>query len=296
MILTDKEIQTIRQKIEEQGSLDDELLRRCRHLLHMEAYDEAVRSAFVLLEERLRKAIGEDGMTGTNLANKAFAKDSSLAMHLGRTPSEREGLRELYSGAFKLFRNPTAHGAVGYDAADGKAIIGMVNLMLGMIKRVGDLPSPDLFPANVEKILEDIGAQLGMGEASRLRLFLGKCIKAGMTPRKDAKTWIPFRRHALVQLEKWEEPKTHQIAVFYLANTAPKQFSITFSTSYYYPSIVGFNMDKLVDNLQEIGFVAVGKNREPGVDLQVSNNQPFFDNLYDILMTTIKELDETLED
>ena len=82
MILSDKEIQIIRQSIEEQSGLDEELLRRCRHLLHMEAYDEAVRSAFVLLEERLRKAIGEDGMTGTALAQKALNpnNDSPPAM------------------------------------------------------------------------------------------------------------------------------------------------------------------------------------------------------------------------
>ena len=129
MILTDKEMQQVRQSIEAQAGLDEELLRRCDHLLHVGAVDEAVRSAFVLLEERLRKVAGREDMTGTQLANFAFsAKDGPLAKHLGRTQSEREGLRELYSGAFKLFRNPAAHGAVGYNASDGKAIIGLVNL------------------------------------------------------------------------------------------------------------------------------------------------------------------------
>lgn len=72
MILTDDEIRRIRQAIEAQAGLNTELLRRCRHLIHLGAFDEAVRSAFILLEERLRKATGEEGMTGTQLANYAF--------------------------------------------------------------------------------------------------------------------------------------------------------------------------------------------------------------------------------
>ncbi len=123
----------------------------------MEAFDEAVRSAFVLLEERLRECVDGQGMTGVQLANYAFnPTDGPLAKHLGRTRSEREGLRELYSGAFKLFRNPTAHSTVGYDAADGKAIIGLVNLLLRILKRAEDLPSPELFPENLEGMLGGI--------------------------------------------------------------------------------------------------------------------------------------------
>ena len=183
MILTDEEMRLVRRSIEVQAALDEELLQRCSHLLHLGAFDEAVRSAFVLLEERLREAVGEEGLTGTRLANQAFNPTTGpLAKHLGHTPSEREGLRELYSGAFKLFRNPTAHGLVGYDAADGKAIIGLVNLMLKLLKRAAELPPSDLFPENVEKILSEIEQGIGPGATSRLRIFLGKSMKAGLKP------------------------------------------------------------------------------------------------------------------
>jgi len=88
---------------QEQAGLDEELVNRCSQLIHLGAFDEAIRSAFVLLEERLRKAVNVDGMTGTNLANHAFSKDSPLVKHLSRNPSEGEGLRELYSGHSNCF-------------------------------------------------------------------------------------------------------------------------------------------------------------------------------------------------
>ena len=116
MIPTDDELEVIRQSIEAAAGIDEELKQRCGPLMRINAFDEAVRNAFVLLEERLRDTVIKEGLTGVQLANHAFAPDSPLAKHLGHTPSEREGLRELFSGAFKLFRNPAAHGVVGYSS------------------------------------------------------------------------------------------------------------------------------------------------------------------------------------
>ena len=146
MLLNDQEMQNIRQAIDERSGLDAELLNRCSDFLHTGKYDEAVRNAFILLEERLRSAVNKDGMTGTQLANHAFNSTTGpLAKVLGNNEAEREGLRELYSGAFKLFRNPTAHGVVGYDLVEGKSIIGLVNLLLKMISKAGEMISQALF-------------------------------------------------------------------------------------------------------------------------------------------------------
>jgi uncharacterized protein (TIGR02391 family) len=295
MILTDKEMQQIRQSIEAQAGLDEELLRRCGHLLHVGAVDEAVRSAFVLLEERLRKVVGQEGMTGTQLANYAFnAKDGPLAKHLGRTQSEREGLRELYSGAFKLFRNPAAHGSVGYDASDGRAIMGLVNLMLGMLRRVDELPPPELFPENVENLLASFEGKGGPGAASRLRMFLGRCMRIGLSPSASAKQWIPFKRYGLVKFPRWDEPRPHNFAVFYLVVDGSGH-SLHFSTNYYYSNVVGFNVDRLIEELTEIGFRLVGKGQEPRVHLQMHNDQAFFDALLDSISRTVDELEATLQ-
>jgi len=66
-------LRQVRQVVENQAGLDEELLRRCGHLIRSEAFDGAVRSAFVLLEERLRDATNAEGMTGTQLANHALS-------------------------------------------------------------------------------------------------------------------------------------------------------------------------------------------------------------------------------
>jgi uncharacterized protein (TIGR02391 family) len=296
MILTDEEMQQVRRSIEAQAGLDEELVRRCGHLIHLGAFDEAVRSAFVLLEERLRKAVNEEGMTGTQLANYAFnPTKGALAKHLGRNQSEREGLRELYSGAFRLFRNPTAHGVTGYSAAEGKAIIGLVDLMLKMLKRAEELPPPDLFPENVETALSKIEETIGPGATSRLRMFLGKCLKEiGLKPSASAKQWIAFRRYALYKPDHWDEPRSHSIAVFYLVATGP-EYSLYFSTNYYYANVVGFNVDRLIEELTELGFRLRGKNQEPRVELRMHNDQIFFDELFNLVARTADELEETLQ-
>jgi uncharacterized protein (TIGR02391 family) len=295
MILTDDEIRQIRRSIEAQAGLDEGLMQRCGHLIHMGAFDEAVRSAFVLLEERLREAVNEEGMTGVQLANHAFnPTKGSLAKHLGRNQAEREGLRELYSGAFRLFRNPTAHGVVGYSAAEGKAIIGLVDLMLKMLKRAEELPPPGLFPDYVEAALGKLEEALGPGASSRLRMFLGKCIREVGLRTAKAKQWIPFRQYALYKRDDWDEPQSHPVAVFHLGVTET-EYALSFSTDYYYSHVIGFNVDRLVEELTELGFKLVGKNQDPRVDLRVHNNQGFFDTLFDLVARTADELGATLQ-
>lgn len=294
MILTDDEMLQVRKAIEVQAGLDEELLRRCGPLIHMGKFDEAVRSAFVLLEERLRKAVQEEGMTGTQLANHAFnPQKGPLAKHLGQTQSEREGLRELYSGAFKLFRNPTAHGVVGYSAAEGKAIIGLVDLMLKMLKRAEELPPPDLFPDYLDAALVRIEEGIGPGATSRLRLFLGKCLtEVGLKPA-SAKQWLPFKKYALYKPENWEEPKPHAISVFHLWTVGTK-CHLYFPTSYYYVNVVDFNLDRLLEEVTDLGFQLSGKNQEPQIDIRMHNDQDFFDALLELIKRIADELEQTL--
>lgn len=295
MILTDDEMRRVRQAIEGEAGLDEELIRRCGHLVHMGAFDEAVRSAFVLLEERLRKAVNKEGLTGTQLANYAFnPTDGLLSKHLGRNQSEREGLRELYSGAFKLFRNPTAHGVVGYDAAEGKAIIGLVNLMLKILERAGKLPPPGLFPDNVEKALIEIEGTIGPGGASRLRVFLGECIRTGIRSSTSAKQWIPFRRHGLVKYDRWDKPRPHPVTMFYLL-AGEQEHGLHFPVRDYYANVVGFDVDRLVEELTGLGFRLAGKNLNPRIEFRLHNDQGFFDALLNLVTRTAGELEATLQ-
>jgi uncharacterized protein (TIGR02391 family) len=289
MILTDKEMHQIRESIEEQAGLDGELAHRCGHLIHLGAFDEAVRSAFVLLEERLKEAVGHEEMTGSNLANRAFRADGSLTKLLAHTKSEQEGLRELYSGAFKLFRNPTAHGVVNYSAAEGKAIIALVNLLLIMLKRAGEMPPLDLLPKKVEILLTEIEQAVGAGAASRIRLFLCRCMEMGLKPAA-ATVWIPFKRYAFVKYKAWDEPKSYAIPLFYIGSDR-----LQIPLNYYYPTVIGLETDQLVEELTALGFQPSGKHREPTVSWKTHNSREFFDDLLELFQRTSDMFEETLQ-
>lgn len=296
MILTDAEMRELRGAIEEQAGLEPEILHRCGHLIRVGAFDEAVRSAFVLLEERLRKALGVESMTGAQLVNHAFNPAKGvLAKQLGHTQPEREGLRELYSGAFRLFRNPTAHGVVGYSPGEGKAIVGLVDLMLKIVKRAGERLPDGIFTENLEAALELIEQAVGAGAVSRLRAFLGRLYTAvGLKSSTDGVQWVPLRRHCLYKADDWDQPKAHAIAVFYVIASG-KEYGLRFATDYYYKHVVGFDVARLTADLTNLGFWPKGVNQEPCLDLKVRNDQEFFAALFEVVIRTVDELDATLQ-
>ncbi len=295
MILTNSEMQQIRKSIDAQAGMDKELLQRCGDLVHMGKFDEAVLRAFVLLEERLRTATGKEGMTGTSLANYAFNPlEGPLAKLLGKDPGEREGLRELYSGAFKLFRNPTAHGKVDYSPAQGKAIIGLVNLLLMMLKRAEKLPALGLLPDNVKTALGKIEKSIGPGAISRLSVFLGKCTsELGLQPSPAGHQRIPFKRYAFGKFGAQKRPKPHLMPVFYIESFDGPRPVIQFPIGHY-ACVNNFDVDKLIGELKKLEFQLVGKNQIPMVDLRTHNSQAFFNALFDLIVRTTDKLEESL--
>ncbi|MCB0021525.1 MAG: TIGR02391 family protein [Caldilinea sp.] len=293
MFLTDDELATLRHDLETQAGLDAELYQRCQLLMHKGAYDEAVRSAFVLLEERLRAAIDVEGATGVQLANQAFGANSQLAKLLAHNTNERDGLRELFAGAFRLFRNPTAHGAVNYDAADGKAIIALVNLLLRIVARASDVPAKVTFPENLETALIAAESELGAGATSRLRVFLAKAVRGGLQVDGKAQQWIAFRAYALRQEQEWPEPRRVKMALFYFYNV-PTEYAIEFSVGGQYQSAVAFELVRLKERLQQIGFRPRGKNQDLRADLHLHNDAAFFAALWQVVEDTQQEFQDIL--
>lgn len=297
MILGDDEMKAIRDAIDERSGLDVELLNRCGEFLRIGKYDEAVRNAFILLEERLRTAAGKEkeNMTGTQLANFAFgAANGPLAKILGNNDNEKEGLREIYSGAFKLFRNPTAHGVVGYDRIEGKSIIGFVNLLLRLLDKIGDMPPPNSFPPNLELALTDVEKVIGPGSTSRLRKFLGRCVKSGIKPTVASKQWIPFKRYALMKYDHWDKPKPHQLTLFYLFLGENEKF-LWFPVNQYYINVIDLDIDGFKKDLKTVGFQLFGKHKDYSADLKTHNSSLFFDQLFDIVIELSRELETRLE-
>jgi uncharacterized protein (TIGR02391 family) len=121
---------------------DPDLIKKVDPHLMDENYLVAVREAFVVLEERLRRdSFARDAQYGIPLVNFAFGeriadgfKDGELTFGQG---SERQGLRDLFGGAFELFRNPTAHHEAlpKFGREEALEVLSLVNLLLKLSAR-----------------------------------------------------------------------------------------------------------------------------------------------------------------
>jgi len=117
-------------------NLDAELKQRCLPILGAgsadpKLWDSAVRTAGVILEERLRDVGGitDEGRTGRDLVNDVFGERGTLHAKIPNA-SERLGYRDIYAGIVGVFRNPAAHRLVDPAPEDGGAFIVFVNLLL----------------------------------------------------------------------------------------------------------------------------------------------------------------------
>ncbi len=123
-------------------TLDDDIKQRCLPILGAGAadpalWDSAVRTAGVILEERMRDVggISDASRVGRNLVNDLFRQNGTLAPKF-TVESEREGYRDLYAGAVGIIRNPSAHRLIDPTPEEGGAYIVFVNLLL---KKLEDL-------------------------------------------------------------------------------------------------------------------------------------------------------------
>jgi hypothetical protein len=121
-------------------NLDSEIKTRCLPILGAggsdpRLWDSAVRTAGVVLEERLRDVGGitDSARTGRDLVNDVYSNRGTLA---GKFPqdSERQGYRDLYAGLVGALRNPYAHRLIDPTPEDGGVIIVFVDLLLKMLE------------------------------------------------------------------------------------------------------------------------------------------------------------------
>lgn len=109
----------------------DDLVERCGPHYLDEDYDDAVRNAFILLEEEIRDEAGyEQDLHGTDLINQAFSTDGG-PLSFGETNSEQLGVQRLYKGAIQSLRNPSSHRFLD-DLGEDEAfnILSTANLLL----------------------------------------------------------------------------------------------------------------------------------------------------------------------
>lgn len=122
--------------LEDITNIDKELKERCLPILGAgndpKHWDNAVRQAFLILEERLRSVSGiptSEKNTSEVLVNKVFGEASSIIADR----AEKTSYRNLYSGVFTVFRNKYGHRFVDPSPEDGGAIISFINLLLKML-------------------------------------------------------------------------------------------------------------------------------------------------------------------
>lgn len=117
---------------------DEELRRRCEDLLAAGAhYDRVVREACVILENRVRVAIGADkDVVGTTLMERAFSAKSG-PLQLSRLDQEQVGAMQLYRGVMAFFRNDAGHHLIDtYSQEDALRLVAWIDLLLAMVERV----------------------------------------------------------------------------------------------------------------------------------------------------------------
>ena len=117
-------------------NFDGNLKQRCLPILGAGPadpmlWDSAVRTAGVVLEERLRDVgnISDAAVIGRDLVNRVFGQTGTLAGKFA-SAAERDGYRDVFAGIVGMIRNPSAHRLVDPTPEEGGATLVFVNLLL----------------------------------------------------------------------------------------------------------------------------------------------------------------------
>ena len=115
----------------------EELHRAVTDLIDSGSNEEAVLQAFKFLDNYMQKllSVSPHKLYGEELINYAFSPNSGV-LQLGTHQNEQVGLRNFFSGANALLRNPSAHRFIHYDDFDAAAIVAMVTMMTNLISKL----------------------------------------------------------------------------------------------------------------------------------------------------------------
>ena len=113
---------------------DSALEQKCIPQFRLGLYQEAVSTATLILEDRVRNEGGfRDDMVGESLMGAAFSDEGPI--QLGDLGPEQEGFRFLYQGTSKALRNPSHHRLLDdMDQSQARDILALINLLLTFIE------------------------------------------------------------------------------------------------------------------------------------------------------------------
>jgi hypothetical protein len=99
----------------------------------------AIQYIFTVFEDHLRKRLGlGPEVYGQDLINRAFGDHGSLTY--GATSAERIGVRNLVSGAYATFRNPSMHRIINNDEQLVLSVIVLVDLLARLVNEAHNKP------------------------------------------------------------------------------------------------------------------------------------------------------------
>jgi len=274
MLVTNVQADELLSMLSELSGLDRQLSETCRDLVRAQRYDEAVSRAFVVLEERLRGTLGVRGGSGVHLSEKAFAPDSGdLVDRLARPRGEVDGIRDLFAGAFKAYRNRAAHTMAGYTLDEARAIIHLVNLLLLILEQVREAPA--------HPIRQDVAVLLEPEALRRVRSFLGSLDDIGIR-KGDGKSKTPYRATLEYHRPSRDVPGPHDVTLFYLHVTGGKPV-----LSFRGPGlerVVGLDVDSWLQDLLRSGCArASAKSTPVRLHLDRQDDQETFGQLFGVL-------------
>jgi hypothetical protein len=119
----------------EDEHLDKKLKDAVYPLLDGGHNDSAIRKAFVILTDRLRRAFGvKEEIDGEDLVNLVFGKGGRIPVALEE--GKKQALRNLISGFYGVYRNKYAHNDKEANPADTRAVVEMANQIILEVEQV----------------------------------------------------------------------------------------------------------------------------------------------------------------
>ncbi len=287
MILFPEDIQAINDLLGQRADLDRELLETCQEHIQNGQYADAVFKAFLVLETRIRQRSGIRTKTrgAADLIGQALAstpegtpgKVGPLTRKLDLDHGQAVNLANLLRAAFAVFRNPEGHGGVEplvyYGSAECQAVLGFVNLMLGVLDRQADAP--------LDRALKQLRRTIGAGATQRLSDFLDRVLALNVS-LVERKTMLSFRAPAWRATSEDTPPSARLTNLFSLHHEDEDPY-LHFPLFYQWRPIVGFDAEAYAARL-----VAGDCERWPGgvdpwLDLSKHNSTATFNWLYGIV-------------
>ncbi|MCA1667370.1 MAG: TIGR02391 family protein, partial [Thermomicrobia bacterium] len=106
-------------------------------------FDDRIREAYILLENRLREVAGLPSHEyGAGLVDAAFSPNKGVLQPVSPVGAENAGLHELFHGAFLYYRNPSAHRTVNHDKQSAWLIFHLINHLLLTLEAVAETVVP----------------------------------------------------------------------------------------------------------------------------------------------------------